>query len=469
MRKAAIVDDNFWVIEGIEKSFDWSRLDITEIIKINNPRSAAATILAENPDVVFIDMDLGIITGIDVMRECRQNGFAGCFVVVSGFDDFTFAKDSMEYGAIYYMLKPLDEDSIELVTKKLFDALNLNDERTSLSSISSMLENESHIKALFEREKLEYIGGKRIIILENGKKYKTSAFSFSFPSVVVRIGGIRFMMITNAVFEEKLDDNLNELERFARLKDFTAGVSRPFDNFEDISNKYLEAYCCFLSKYIHSGRHMFVYINKTAVTHKINEFKSALKLGGMNAATNIIRGLPDYFRESGFMLSDALFLFNQIISLISYEGILDEFEFEYINAYSFEEQYGSIERIVGEICSILIDNQGKTAASGVSSGIASILAFIDENYNSSICLDDLSQKFHYSINYICKLFKTSVNMTFTEYITAKRIESACALIKENRLSITEIADKVGYNDYFYFNKAFKKITGLTPKQYRNKY
>ena len=277
------------------------------------------------------------------------------------------------------------------------------------------------------------------------------------------------MMITNEEFESKFDAHISELERFARLKDFTIGVSRPFDGFEDIGNKYLEAYCCFLSKYISSDAHMFLYTKKNNVTGKINELQSLLKSKDISGATAMIRDLPDYFRRNHFMLSDALFLFNQIISMIAYEGIADEFEFEYINAYSFEEHYKSIDRIVNEICSILSDNSGKSATLNTNSILTSILAFVDENYNNNICLNDLSKQFHYSINYICKLFKSTINMTFTEYISAKRIEAACALIKENKLTITEIADVVGYNDYFYFNKAFKKITGFTPKQYRSIY
>ena len=57
-------------------------------------------------------------------------------------------------------------------------------------------------------------------------------------------------------------------------------------------------------------------------------------------------------------------------------------------------------------------------------------------------------------------------MPFSEYLIGKRIQKAKELLLDDKLSIEEVAEKVGYNDYFYFLKSFKKNTGISPSKYR---
>lgn len=99
--------------------------------------------------------------------------------------------------------------------------------------------------------------------------------------------------------------------------------------------------------------------------------------------------------------------------------------------------------------------------------IKSILEYVKINFLKDISIQTLSEEFYVNPSYVSRLFKKELGKTFTEYLSALRIEHACSLFEKTDLSIAEIAEKSGYDDYFYFNKVFKKFTGKTPYQYRN--
>ena len=67
---------------------------------------------------------------------------------------------------------------------------------------------------------------------------------------------------------------------------------------------------------------------------------------------------------------------------------------------------------------------------------------------------------------LSKMIKESLSVNFSDYIASLRIQRAKELLRDDRLSIQEIAEIVGYNDYFYFTKVFKRVEGISPSKYR---
>jgi two-component system response regulator YesN len=72
-------------------------------------------------------------------------------------------------------------------------------------------------------------------------------------------------------------------------------------------------------------------------------------------------------------------------------------------------------------------------------------------------------------NYCCRLFKKYTKSTFSEYINNLRLETAVKLLKTTEFTIEEIAQRTGYNDYFYFIKLFKKNYGVPPARFRKEF
>ncbi len=95
-----------------------------------------------------------------------------------------------------------------------------------------------------------------------------------------------------------------------------------------------------------------------------------------------------------------------------------------------------------------------------------IIGEIRQNYTENITLTDLSKRYGISISHLSGLLKEELQLSFSEYITSKRIQKAKELLRDESLSVEAIAEQVGYNDYFYFTKVFKKNTGISPSKYR---
>lgn len=95
-----------------------------------------------------------------------------------------------------------------------------------------------------------------------------------------------------------------------------------------------------------------------------------------------------------------------------------------------------------------------------------ILEYVDEHYREELTISFLSEHFNVNANYISQLFKKETNTTFTQYVTALRMEYACRLLSETDLPINEVAEQSGYSDYFYFSRIFKRTKGTTPSSYR---
>ena len=99
------------------------------------------------------------------------------------------------------------------------------------------------------------------------------------------------------------------------------------------------------------------------------------------------------------------------------------------------------------------------------SRIEAIHQYITENYTEKILLDNICFIFGTNKTTLCKDFKNEYNTTVLNYINALKIREAKMLLRQNKLSVTEISEKLGFNSIHYFSRLFKKITGHSPKEY----
>lgn len=92
--------------------------------------------------------------------------------------------------------------------------------------------------------------------------------------------------------------------------------------------------------------------------------------------------------------------------------------------------------------------------------------FIIENYTKAISIEDIAKHCCVNKSYLSRKFKDENGITIVDYITHLRIRKACELLRDSQYSVSEISQRVGYEDYTYFCKVFKKEYDLTPLQYR---
>lgn len=98
--------------------------------------------------------------------------------------------------------------------------------------------------------------------------------------------------------------------------------------------------------------------------------------------------------------------------------------------------------------------------------IKQILKEIEQSYTEDITLSGLSEKYNISNSRLSTRLKEILGMSFSKYLSSLRIQHAKELLADERLSVEQIAEMVGYRDYFYFIRVFKRVTGVTPSVYR---
>ena len=92
--------------------------------------------------------------------------------------------------------------------------------------------------------------------------------------------------------------------------------------------------------------------------------------------------------------------------------------------------------------------------------------YIRENYHTELSMQDVAKAMNYSDAYFCKLFKQCFKVNFSAYLNEYRINRARELLHTTRLNVREISEACGYSDPNYFARVFKRITGMTPSEYR---
>ena len=100
--------------------------------------------------------------------------------------------------------------------------------------------------------------------------------------------------------------------------------------------------------------------------------------------------------------------------------------------------------------------------------MARLFKYINRNLNREISLEDLAKEVNYSEYYVSRLFKKESGKTITGYIQEKRIEEAAHLIR-TQVPINQAAEQVGFNNYSYFYKTFRKIIGKSPAEYQESF
>ena len=141
------------------------------------------------------------------------------------------------------------------------------------------------------------------------------------------------------------------------------------------------------------------------------------------------------------------------------ENLMDTLE----TIFSFDEPHEKLVQKTGDFF------QAATNAEEENSTIFLIKDYISQKYmNETLSVKDISDHVFLSTSYVCTFFKNETGQTLNQYLTEFRMEKAKQLLADPRYKIADISSRVGYSDGNYFGKSFKKYTGLSPSEYREK-
>jgi len=108
----------------------------------------------------------------------------------------------------------------------------------------------------------------------------------------------------------------------------------------------------------------------------------------------------------------------------------------------------------------------KIRSGSVREIVKQVKEYIDTNFVTELSLRSLSKQFHVNDSYLSKMFKQELGENLMQYISKRRITRATELIRQGNLSLIEISSLVGYDDYTYFNRVFRKLNGVSPREFK---
>ena len=140
MHKLVIVDDEYLVRIGIRETIDWAANGIEVIGDAPNGKQGYEMIKELNPDLVITDIKMPIMNGVDLVKALHNDGFNGEIVVLSGYKDFEYAKETFENGIFSYVVKPIDNNELlEVVLRAVAKLEQKMKDRTLTSKVKTEL------------------------------------------------------------------------------------------------------------------------------------------------------------------------------------------------------------------------------------------------------------------------------------------------------------------------------------------
>ncbi|KRF41864.1 response regulator [Paenibacillus sp. Soil787] len=482
MYSVLIVDDEPWVAYGIKALIDWESLGYTVIGEAYNGLTALETILEKKPDVVISDIRMPGLNGIELLEQINQKQLGTNVILASGYAEFEYAQKAVRFGAFDYLLKQVDKDklidtllrlkSVLAEKQKAYKGLDL-----FLDDLFELFESDNTIKiSNFLANKgidFEYPHYRFISYL-----YPHSTLSDAEDGIIAN-DGIKYIRFRTGQNKISFLLNYDEFKNPICLLDFISvnlsdtqciGISSIGVFSTPVAKLYQESDIALFSSFTQQGQQMIEYKAAdlaAAQTKTILHIEVAIK---EQKQEQINKGLDELCEEckSRHMLIDQIStIYNQIVSLVyKYYSSSDAInEIEYLNYYQIVRYYSSIEQLFERIKAIFEQQAGEELL--ISNETAKkIIDHIDASFTEDILLGDLSKQFNISLGYLSTLIKKETGITYTDYVTNKRLGLAKELLNGSSLSVHEIVERVGYKDYFHFNKLFKKHYGITPSKYR---
>lgn len=507
-----LVDDERIITDGMSKVINWESMGTNLIGTARNGIEAYNIIEQNKPDIVISDIKMPGMNGLELVSKVHINFPEIKFILLSGFSEFDFAKQAMEFGVKHYLLKPCNENTIiesvneiceELKKKRMREQFIQNMKGTLESVLPYAKEQllKEFITNQFENKDLDYYQklfqlnlkdtNVRLVLIQ-----LEGVFQFEHMFAIKNISEHIFhsYILSCTVGEtvlfllEEPYDSQNLHKQIEKIKktffqyyqiDSTFAIS-DLGNIRNANKLYKEALECLSYRfYLGEG----AVITKKDITYQSHEDEFEYYYGDQNFCRLVKTGsweevhkeiytffqhLNDLRLDINITKSYVVQLFNVMIRLCDPKNM---------NLYlakltlllemdTIQSMKNFFESVAEEITQAFY-HQNKNKHSSIINKVIEIV----ENYidHQNLSLHWVANEMLYmNADYLGKLFKKETGEKFSNYLTRIRMELAIELIeKENDVKVFEIAEKIGYGENpQYFSQVFKKHTGYTPSEYK---
>lgn len=522
MIKLLIADDEPLVQIGIKSMINWEELGVEVCQTAVNGKNALEMIEKYSPEIVITDIRMPIMNGLELARVCRDTyGKIPLFIFLTSYEEFQLIKEAMSYEAVDYLIKlELNADSLKEAVGKALSRLETlkasmeykNSGRPLLQGyfekffmrlLHNLFDNEEQFElqakdlqlsfsdscyftALCEIEEEQHKDmehGKLMNLYNSTLQMAKEIIGKHLPSWVISLDMKHFAVVFHL---PELSDYSREaaakaLQNAAEMVHnyfnvtIRTGVGSPVEQPLRICESYQEARQAFGSQPLaffsaedaSSIRGAFnISVFKGDITKAFNEFDTDVLYGIMTEIIELFKTHPMRFSQAADGACSILYL---ALSLLpDGEENMGEIFSSYSDGYRSIYRFSSVEQIVewmtifrDGLCEIL-KSKRKTYKAHV---ITSVQNYIQNHVAEKLTLNQVAGVFGLSPNYLSILFKKNCAMGFSEYIAQTKISRAKSLLLEQDMKIYEAADQLGFESAFYFSKVFKKVTGLSPREF----
>lgn len=494
MKRVLIADDDVLVCRYLSQLIDWNAAGY-ELVGMARDGSQALTMIEQlKPQILITDIEMPVLNGIDLLKKVKAAYGGIKILILSCHDDFIYVKEAMRQGADEYFLKD------ELTGEKLLEML-----REISADLGDVKADPKEVKIREQQEVEE----KQILQLLGGTLEKLGDFS---PDAVIAVHMTDYEDQAAARSTEQREEFYRAFasvlrEQIPEMVDgkvchVRAGWFAILLQFEKQTGRQEQQYQMMEmgSRILHKADKHFgieVYLGMAEMQETGREVSA-----GWELAKNIL-GYTFYKRGRIFcswqekplsnkMPEKAAAFLEQAEELKARRNPEQIYEAtaEALAAFEKEQPAESVvaswlrsaDRTFGvesrplpkqfamleDICKDYVAAVRKRIADSqqYSESVVAVIRYIQENYRNNISLNAAANAVHLTPTYLSFIFHKETNITFSDYLQAIRIDHAKELLISTDEKIREIGYMVGYNDYRHFCKIFKKITTLTPQEYR---
>ena len=524
MLKVFFVDDEPYILQGLQVLIDWEAEDC-EIAGMASNGVEALEFLKENQvDLIISDIRMPLMTGIELLKNVKENNISDAyFVMLSGFNDFQYAKEAMHYGCLDYLLKPVKKDELMATLQKVRE---MNEETKEKEKhyretetaylqrhlISLIVGRYDYVNLSYVTDNMKLSEGVRYVILEMPDIEENESSEGNLMTYRRELNEAAAQILKEDVNHLIYDVSLNhgmydtgfiycdymanerDMEDIELLKEFQVKLEnllgkkvkiiagKKVPDISAISKSYSSACILKSQEVFHEPKPIVTYEKEMSINpgkaklfkNSLDELISAIELNDQMMIRKCVDSFYDDIAAAGLgdsvQLNINYLLFRLIHIAAEMDSDVDQEEILHmISESSFDEgiKRGSNRHIYRFACEYAeyLAQLRKDVSGGI---LKQVENEIKEHYSENLSLKALSKKYYINSSYLGILFTKKYGMSFKDYMTDYRIKEAAKLLINTDNRIVDIASVVGYKNSDYFIRRFIDIMGMTPSQYRRK-
>ena len=526
MYSVFIVDDEVIVREGLRNKIDWERSQFSFAGEASDGELALSMIQDIKPDILITDIRMPFMDGLELARAVKKMLPLVRILILSGHDEFDYAKKAIAIGVEDYILKPF---TLEEILAGLHKAAAALDQQKQQSTDIARMKNE--LESAYVLARTQFLSDVVLGTLGAGEAIQKAA-DFDIKLIArcyqVAVGAIHcgaqcgadalleaksrtlalvdkwgggytdtffiapdiFVAIVKGAQPEACEDMAFSLaSSVSHEVAKSAGCTIVFaigsigEHTAHIAQSYREA-SAILKQCRITDRNKIISMND--IEHKedssivLQENDPLFERLNYADESEIDQIISEYIAMLGensghfsiiasYLLVDVIMAVSKLIEELG--GSVSEVMPD-ILSHSFVESAVQSEAVfIGAVRGILEDvlrYRSQHVQGRYADVILRAKKYIDKNYaDPDICLHSTAAAVNFSPNHFSAVFSQECGITVIEYLTNVRIEAAKRLLRNSSMKSSDIAYEVGFNDPHYFSFIFKKVTGISPRDWRS--